>query len=159
MLLDAGGTFWTQHFVVMVWFPRELIDVAMGCAQTKRVSKIGTKRTLHRGHGTNDISLESRARSEGDAAFEKVLEDPIEGRPATGNSVAGIVNLFVYDLFGTGGTEMEQRCPSWTQKTDFQVGSEDWNDVLFTGQRIRWMKDLALGSSIEVRQERAIASS
>ena len=61
------------------------------------------------GHGTNDISLESRARSEGDAAFEKMLEDPIEGSPATGNSVAGIVNLFVDDLFRTGGTEMEQR--------------------------------------------------
>ena len=48
MLLDAGGTFWTQHFVVMVWFPRELIDVVMCCTQTKRVSKIGTKRALHR---------------------------------------------------------------------------------------------------------------
>ena len=88
-----------------------------------------------------------------------MLEDPIEGSPATGNSVAGIINLFVDDLFGTGGTEMEQRVLAGLKKKDFQVGSEDWNDVLFTGQRIRWMKDLPLGSSIEVRQERAIASS
>ena len=59
-------------------------------------------------YGTNDISLESRVRSQGDAAFERML-DPIEGSPATGKSVAGILNPFVDDLFGTGGTEMEQR--------------------------------------------------
>ena len=41
-------------------------------------------------------------------------------------------------------------------RKDIQVGSEDWNDVLFTGQRIRWMKDHQLGPSIEVSQERAI---
>ena len=41
-------------------------------------------------------------------------------------------------------------------RKDFHVGSEDWNDVLFTRQRIRWMKDPQLGPSIEVSQERAI---
>ena len=46
-------------------------------------------------------------------------------------------------------------CPSQTLQ-DFQVGSEDWNDVLFTGQWIRWMKDPQSGPSIEVGQERAI---
>ena len=35
MLLDDGGTFWTQQFVVMVWFPRELIDVVLCCTQTR----------------------------------------------------------------------------------------------------------------------------
>ena len=39
-----------------------------------------------------------------DAAFEKML-DPIAGSPK-GKSVAGIINLFVDDCFGTGGTEM-----------------------------------------------------
>ena len=39
---------------------------------------------------------------------------------------------------------------------DFQVGSDDWNDVLFTRQRVHWMKDPYLGSSMEVRQERAM---
>ena len=47
-------------------------------------------------------------RTEADAAFEKML-DPIAGSPATGNSVVGIVDLFVDDLFGTVGTEMAQR--------------------------------------------------
>ena len=103
---------------------------------------------------TQDISLESCVRSKGDAAFERML-DPIEGSPATGKSVAGIINLFVDDLFGTGGTEMEQRVLARLKK-DVQVGSVCWNNVLFTGQRIRWMKGPQLGPSIEVSQARAI---
>ena len=105
-------------------------------------------------HGTNNISIESRARSAGDAAFEKML-DPIEGSPAVGKSVAGIINLFVDVLFGTGGTEMEHRVLA-RLTTDFQVGSQDWNHLLFTRQRIRWMKDPKSGPSIEVSHERAI---
>ena len=38
--------------------------------------------------------------------------DLIEGSQATSKSVAGIINLFVCDLFGTSGTEMEQRVPA-----------------------------------------------
>ena len=74
-----------------------------------------------------------------DAACETML-DPIAGSPATGKSVAGIINLCVDDLFGTGGTEMEHRVLSRLCK-DFQIGSEDWIDVTFTGQRIRWIRD------------------
>ena len=40
------------------------------------------------------------------------------------------------DLFVTSGNEMEERVLTRLRK-DFQVGSEDWNDVTFTGQRIR----------------------
>ena len=54
--------------------------------------------------------------------------------------MARIINLFVDDLFGTGGNEMEERVLTRLRK-DFQVGSEDWNDVTFTGQRIRWAQD------------------
>ena len=35
--------------------------------------------------------------------------DLIERSPETGKTVAGILHLFVDDLFGTGGTEMGQR--------------------------------------------------
>ena len=45
------------------------------------------------------------------------------------------MNLFVDDLFGAGEIEMEQRLLTRPRK-DFDVGSEDWNDVLFTGPRI-----------------------
>ena len=66
------------------------------------------KKCSKHGNGTNDISLVSRARSHSHAAFEKML-DPIAGSPATSKFVAGIKNLFADDLFGTGGTVMEQR--------------------------------------------------
>ena len=84
-------------------------------------------------NGTEDALTDSRERSEMEAAFEKKL-DPKAGSPATGESVAGNINLFVEDLFFVE-TKMEQRVlPRLTK--DFQVGSEDW-DVAFTGQRIR----------------------
>ena len=80
--------------------------------------------------------------------------DPIAGSPATTKSVSGIILLFEDDLFGTSGTEMEHRVLARRRK-DIQVGSEDWNDVTFTGRRIRWMKNPQLGSYIEVSQEKA----
>ena len=49
---------------------------------------------------------------------------------------------------------MEQRVLARLRK-DFQVGSADWNDGLFTGPTIRWMKDLQSGSCIEVSLEKA----
>ena len=49
----------------------------------------------------------------------------------------------------------EQRVLARLRK-DFQVGSEDWNDVTFTGQRILWMRDDQSGSCIEVSLEKAI---
>ena len=70
----------------------------------------------------------------------KEMLDPITGSPAAGKSSAGIIDLFVDDLFGTGGTEMEQRVLDRLRK-DFQVGSQDWNDVTLQRQRIRSMKD------------------
>ena len=89
-----------------------------------------------------------------EVTFEKTL-DPTAGSPATGKSEAGIINLFVDDLFGTGGNEMEQRVLTRLGK-DFQVGSEDWNDVTFTGQRIRWtQEDSQNGPYIEVSQSKA----
>ena len=61
------------------------------------------------------------------------------GSPAAGKSVAGFVNLFVDDLFGTGGNEKEQRVLTRPRK-EFQADSEGWNDVVFAGQRIRWTR-------------------
>ena len=74
-------------------------------------------------HDISNISTKPRVRTEADAVFEKML-DPIAGSPATGKSVAGIINLFVDDLFGTGGTEMEQRVLARLSK-DFRIGLKD----------------------------------
>ena len=50
---------------------------------------------------------------------------------------------------------MEQ-CVTARLRKDFQVGSEDWNDVTFTRQRIRWTKNSQSGRCIEVSQQKAI---
>ena len=39
-------------------------------------------------------------------------------------------------------------------RKNFQVSSEAWNDVTFTGQRIRWTKDHQSGPCIEVSQQK-----
>ena len=50
---------------------------------------------------------------------------------------------------------MEQRVLTRLRK-DFQVGSEDWNDVNFTGHRIRWTQDSKTRPYIDASQEKAI---
>ena len=50
---------------------------------------------------------------------------------------------------------MQQRVLAILGK-DFQVGSEGWNDVAFTGQRRRWTQDSQNGPYIEVSQNKAI---
>ena len=84
----------------------------------------------------------------------KTLE-PTAGSTATGKSVAGIINLFVGDLFGTGGNEMEQRVLTDLGKMSKLV-QKIVNDVIFTGQRIRWTQDHQNGPYIEVSQRKAI---
>ena len=138
MLPDAGGTSLTRHCVVMACFLRELIDAVKSCTQYSHVREPGNKNNITQWNDTGNISNKPRVRTEADAAYEKIL-DPIAGSPATGKPVAGIINFFVDDLFGTCGTEMEQRVLARLTK-HFRVGSEDWNDVTFTGQRIRWTK-------------------
>ena len=59
------------------------------------------------------------------------------------------------DLFGTSGNEMERRLLTRLRKY-LQVGSEDWNDVAFTRQRIRWTQDPQNEPYIEVNQYKAI---
>ena len=89
-----------------------------------------------------------------EAAYEKTL-DPIAGSPATGKSVARIINLFVDDLFRTSGNEMEQRVLTRPGKY-FQVGPEDWNDVAPKEQRVRSTQDPTNGPYIVVSQDKAI---
>ena len=150
---DAGGTFLTKHSVIMAWFRHELTDVVVCCTQPRGVSEPGTKNTLHSGTAQTTSYL-NRMHDHREMQHLTKMLDPIQGGPATGKSVAGIINLFVDDLSGTGGTVMEQRVLARRRRA-FHVGSEDWNDVLVTRQRIRRMKCPQLGPSIEVIQERA----
>ena len=71
--------------------------------------------------------------------------------------MVGIINLFVHDLFGTRGKEMEQRVLARLRK-NVHVGSEDWNDVTFTRQRFRWTQAPQTGSYIDVVKNRPLRS-
>ena len=149
---DDGGTFLARQCVVMAWFPLELIDAVVCCTQYSRVIEPGNKNNSTQWHDTCNILTEPRVRAEVDAACEKML-DPIARSLATKQSVAGINNLFVDDLFGTSGTEMEQRVFARLGK-DFQGCSEDWNDVTFTAQRIVGRRILNQDHALGLAKER-----
>ena len=68
--------------------------------------------------------------------MEKLL-DPITGCPSEGKTVLGVICLHVDDLFMTGSKEFYSYIGQALRK-EYQIGSEDKNDVVFTGQRVRW---------------------
>ena len=105
---NAGGTFLTRHCVAVAWFPHKPINAVSYCILYSRVWEHWIQGAIAQQNGTKDAFTEPRERSETEAAFEQTL-DPIAGSPAARKSVAGIINFFLDDLFGTGGNEMEQR--------------------------------------------------
>ena len=102
---DSGGTSLTKHCKVMARFSRELIDTVTCRIQYSRVRESGTNLSLQHCH---------------DAVFEKILE-PIAGSPATGKSVAGIIDLFLRKIFSEQvvGPSIESvwkgRLKNWTR--------------------------------------------
>ena len=82
--------------------------------------------------------------------------DPITGSPARNMRVEGIVTIHVDDAFLTGTSEFTRRVTE-SQRKDFKVGSEDTNDILFVGQRVRWIDRKDPGRRhIQVDQETKI---
>jgi hypothetical protein len=96
---------------------------------------------------------------------EKAIEymmDPYHGSNSQGRKVSGIICLHVDDLFMAGDEHFRNTVMANIRR-DFQVGSEDKNDITFVGQRIRWIgKDgkpatsATHGSYISVDQKVAI---
>ena len=72
-----------------------------------------------------------------DETIEYML-DPISGSAARGKVVLGIVCIHVDDCFCSGGPEFYRRIIQGIKK-DFEIGSEDLNDVMYCGQRVRWV--------------------
>ena len=68
------------------------------------------------------------------------IVDPVHGRTPTANTVCRVICLHVDDLFMTGTPEFYEKVATYLHK-HFQTGSEDKNDNLFVGQRIRWLQD------------------
>ncbi len=72
-----------------------------------------------------------------EAIMEHLL-DPYHGSNCEGRRVSGFICLHVDDLFMAGDKNFEDIVLKGIRK-DFNVGSEDKNDVMFVGQRIRWI--------------------
>ena len=84
-----------------------------------------------------------------DEALKRIL-DPVTGSNATGEEVIGIITIHVDDCFMCGDKTFKAIVNMI--RTDFQVGSEDLNDVVFVGQRIRWIDKNEVWGYIKVDQ-------
>ena len=84
-----------------------------------------------------------------EAALEYLL-DPVTGSAANNRKVLGVLCLHVDDLLFAGSGEMHKQVIVRLRK-EFKVGSEDKDDVMFTGQRIRWREN-----SLVVDQDKAV---
>ena len=96
---------------------------------------------------------QSSKRGSEDDSVDSILDhllDPVTGSPAKGKTVIGVIVLHVDDLFITGNDKFDKTILARLRK-DFQVGSEDTENVVFTGQRVRWEKNC-----IVVDQDKAV---
>ena len=75
-----------------------------------------------------------------DGALELLL-DPITGSKAHNKDTQGVVSIHVDDAFMSGNPTFKKKIMEALRK-DFQGGSEDLNDVLFVGQRVKWIDRL-----------------
>ena len=66
--------------------------------------------------------------------------DPVNGSNAKGRKPIGMCCLHVDDLFITGTPEFLEKFKK-VVKSQFKIGHEDVNDLMFTGQRVKWIID------------------
>ena len=82
--------------------------------------------------------------------IESIMEhllDPFHGSNCEGRRVSGFICLHVDDLFMAGDKLFQEKVLAALRR-DFQVGSEDKNDVMFVGQRIRWVNKSGAASAV-----------
>ena len=66
--------------------------------------------------------------------------DPVNGSNAKGRKPIGMCCLHVDDLFITGTPEFLEKFKK-VVKSQFKIGHEDVNGLMFTGQRVKWIMD------------------
>ena len=133
-----------------MWFRHELTDVVMCCTQPKSVTQIVTERALHEGMAQKTSHF-NRVCDHREMQQLRECWIPLkEAMQIPGRNYKPFLQLI----------SSEKLEPKWNNvvlarltRKHFQVGSEEWNGMLFTGQRIRWMRGLRSGPSIEVSQE------
>ena len=67
---------------------------------------------------------------------EELLEHFMDGSNAKGRKPIGMCCLHVDDLFITGTPEFLEKFKK-VVKSQFKIGHEDVNDLMFTGQRVK----------------------
>ena len=125
-----------------VLYANNTTDKQKGEEIHSRESKTQRKPLKRSGERVTDVTVD-------DNILEYLL-DPVTGSPARGRSAIGVVSLHVDDLFMTGTPEFEKLALQKIRK-DYQIGSEDKDDIVFTGQRVRWH-----GTVLTVDQDKAI---
>ena len=83
------------------------------------------------------------------------LMDPVARNNAQGRRPHGFIFLHVDDMFMAGDKVFESKVWSSLRK-NFAVGSEDKNDIMFVGQRIKRKTHDKYGSYISVDQKNAV---
>ena len=81
--------------------------------------------------------------------------DPVARSNAKGRRTHGFTCLHVDDLFMAGDKVLESKVLS-SLRNNFAAGSEDKNDIMFVGQRIKWKTHEKYGSYISVDQKLAV---
>merc|ERR1711953_211796 len=138
------------------------------CCYVMYKDQLATKGGTHEVVKTTKLDVSNRQykrverklrQSTGDNALDEALElllDPVTGSPAHGREVVGILLIHVDDSFFTGTPEFMKFLVHEIGK-EYKIGSEDWNDIMFCGQRTKWVYDEhGKKSHIDVDQERGI---
>ena len=92
---------------------------------------------------------------------EELLEhfmDPVHGSNSKGRKTIDMCCLHVDDLFVTGTPDFLEKFKHKV-KASFKIGHEDVNDLMFTGQRVKWQLDekTKKKSHIVVEQSRCVS--
>ena len=92
---------------------------------------------------------------------EELLEhfmDPVNGSNAKGRKPIGMCCLHVNDLFITGTPEFLEKFKK-VVKSQFKIGHEDVNDLMFTGQRVKWIIDEKTKKTSHITVEQSLCVS
>ena len=84
--------------------------------------------------------------------------DSVNGSNATGRRLIGMCCLHVDDLFITGTPEFLEKFKR-VVKSQFKIGHEDVNDLMFTGQRVKWVMDEKAKNKSHISVEQSLCVS
>ena len=84
--------------------------------------------------------------------------DPVNGSNAKGRKPIGMCCLHVDDLFISGTPEFLERFKK-VVKSQFKIGHEDVNDLMFIGQRVKWIIDEKTKKKFHITVEQSMCVS